>query len=217
MTKTRRPAALALAGLFLAVACTPAAGGPAATDPATTDPDATPPPGASAPASSEPGSSGSPATPATGTRMTQSWANATLTDVTTGESFAIADLAEAGQVVFLEPMAIWCSNCRRQQHDALAALGQLDRSKVTWLSLDVELSETPEALKDYSRQQGFDFRFAVATRDLAIALADEFGDLVLSPPSTPIIVIGSDGSVELTDFGHKSVDEIIALAKARGA
>ena len=104
-----------------------------------------------------------------------------------------------------------------QQSDALTALGQLDRSKVTWLSLDIELSETPEALKDYSRQQGFDFRFAVASRDIAIALAAEFGDLVLSPPSTPIIVVGPDGSVELTGFGHKSIDEIIALAKARGA
>ncbi len=217
MTDLRRVSVLTLAALFLATACTPAGGGPATADPTTTEPGTTPPPGASAPATTAPGSSGSPATPANGTRMTQSWATATLTDVTTGESFAIADLVEAGQVVFVEPMAIWCTNCRRQQQDALSALGQLDRSKVTWLSLDVELSETPEALKDYSRQQGFDFRFAVATRDLAIALADEFGDLVLSPPSTPIIVIGPDGAAELTDFGHKSVDEIIALARARGA
>ena len=194
----RRSAALLLAALLVAAACTPPAG-------ATTDP------------STAPGATDAPSSPGTANRMTQSWAVATLTDVTTGEAFSIADLAASGQVVFVEPMAIWCVNCRRQQGDALTALGQLDRSKVTWLSLDIELSETPEALADYSRRQGFDFRFAVASRDIAIALAADFGDIVLSPPSTPLIVIGPDGSVELTDFGHKSVDEIIALAQARGA
>ncbi len=207
-----RIAALALAALFAAVACTPAGNAPGATNgsAATPPPDATPLP-------TTLGQPGTSLVPAPVTGMTQSWATASLTDVTTGESISIAALAASGQVVFVEPMAIWCVNCRRQQSDALTALGQLDRSKVTWLSLDIELSETPEALKEYSRQQGFDFRFAVASRDIAIALAAEFGDLVLSPPSTPIIVIGPDGSVELTGFGHKSIDEIIALAKARGA
>ncbi len=201
----RRTLALLLAAAFVAAACTPAGGGPPATDPPVPTP-----PGSTAP----PGTPGD--TPAPGGSLTQPWATATLTDVNTGEEFSIAGLAAAGQVVFVEPMAIWCVNCRRQQADALTALDQLDRSKVTWLSLDVELSETPEALAAYSRQQGFDFRFAVASRDIAIALADEFGDLVLSPPSTPIIIVAPDGSVELTRFGHKSVDTIIELARARG-
>lgn len=210
----QRLAALLLAATFAAAACTPSGAAPGGS-PA---PDATPPAGSTAdPATPAPGATDAPSTPGTANRMTQSWAVASLTDVTTGETISIADLAAAGQVVFVEPMAIWCTNCRRQQADALTALGQLDRSKVTWLSLDVELSETPEALAEYSKRQGFDFRFAVATKDIATALAADFGNLVLSPPSTPIIVIAPDGSVELTDFGHKSVDEIIALAKARGA
>ncbi len=214
----RRLAAIALAALFAAAACTPAAVGPGSTDSTagTPKPVGTGP-GAIPGATQGPGSTTPPSTPGAVAGMTQPWATATMTDVTNGESFTIADLAASGQVVFVEPMAIWCTNCRRQQSDALSALGQLDRSKVTWLSLDVELSETPEALKDYSRQQGFDFRFAVASKDIATALAAEFGDLVLSPPSTPIIVISPDGSVELTGFGHKSVDEIIELARARGA
>jgi len=210
----RRLAALLLAAVFVAAACTPSGAGPGGSP----GPDATPPAGTTAdPATPGPGTTDAPSSPGTANRMTQSWAVASLTDVTTGETISIADLAASGQVVFVEPMAIWCTNCRRQQADALTALGQLDRSKVTWLSLDVELSETPEALAEYSKRQGFDFRFAVATKDIATALAADFGNLVLSPPSTPIIVIAPDGSVELTDFGHKSVDEIIALAKARGA
>lgn len=210
----RRSAALLLAALFVAAACTPAGAQPTGT-PA---PAATQPSGATSdPSTPAPGATDAPSSPGTANRMTQAWAVASLTDVTTGETISIADLAASGQVVFVEPMAIWCTNCRRQQADALTALGQLDRSKVTWLSLDIELSETPEALADYSRRQGFDFRFAVASKEIATALAAEFGDLVLSPPSTPIIVIAPDGSVELTGFGHKSVDEIVALARARGA
>jgi len=215
MTYTRI-GALALATLFAAAACTPAGGAPGASIGIAS----TPVPGSTAPATTDAPGSGAPkssATPAAAVGMTQSWATASLTDVTTGESISIAGLVASGQVVFVEPMAIWCSNCRRQQADAVRALGQLDRTKVTWLSLDIELSETPDALADYSRQQGFDFRFAVASKDIATALAAEFGDLVLSPPSTPIIVIGTDGVIELTSFGHKSIDEIIALARARGA
>lgn len=213
----RRFAALALTAMLVAAACTPAGSAP---DPTNGPGATTPPASTTAPGSADPGPAVTPgpdATPGTVVTMTQAWATAQLTDVTTGRPFSIAELVASGQIVFIEPMAIWCTNCRRQQADALSALGQLDRSKVTWLSLDVELSETPEALKDYSRQQGFDFSFAVASKEIASALASEFGDLVLSPPSTPIIVIGPDGSVELTDFGHKSVDEIIELARARGA
>ena len=53
--------------------------------------------------------------------LAQPWATAPLTDVATGETFRIADLA--GKVVIVETMAIWCSNCRAQQGDVQAALG----------------------------------------------------------------------------------------------
>ena len=37
------------------------------------------------------------------------------------------------------------------------------------------------------------------------------------PPSTPVIFIGTTGQITLTDFGHKSPDEIVALAEEHGA
>jgi len=122
-----------------------------------------------------------------------------------------------GRVVFLETMAIWCTNCRRQQGDVVVALSKLDPARVTWIGVDVDASESAEALADYSRTLGFDWPFVVAGPDLARALAAEFGDQVLSPPSTPIVVIGTDGRVTLTEFGHKSVDRIVQLAIEYGA
>jgi thiol-disulfide isomerase/thioredoxin len=137
--------------------------------------------------------------------------------VRNGERFRIADLVADGRVVFLETMAIWCANCRRQQGDVVVALSQLDPARVTWIGVDVDSSESAEALAEYSRRLGFDWPFVVAGQDLARAFATEFGDQVLSPPSTPIVVVGIDGRVTLTEFGHKSIDRIVQLAHEHGA
>jgi len=48
------------------------------------------------------------------------WRTTTLRDVRTGEAFTIDGLRD--KLVALEPMAIWCSNCRIQQREAVAAL-----------------------------------------------------------------------------------------------
>jgi hypothetical protein len=143
------------------------------------------------------------------------WAQAELTDVTTGEPFRIADLA--GKTVILETMAIWCTNCRAQQGDVYRALDDLDPDRVAYVLLDVDPSETAPALADYRTQNGFTGIYAIAGRETARALAEEFGDQVLNPPSTPMILIGTDGRITLTDFGHKSPDTVLQLARDHGA
>ena len=152
-----------------------------------------------------------------GAVLTQSWATADLTDVRNGTTFRIADLVAADRVVFIETMAIWCSNCRSQQRDAVKALANLDPERVTWIGVDVDGSESASALAEYSRSLGFDWPYVVGSADFLRALNDDFGSQVLSPPSTPIIVVGNDGTVTLTEFGHKSVDRILELATSNGA
>ncbi|MEO6350990.1 MAG: redoxin domain-containing protein, partial [Candidatus Limnocylindrales bacterium] len=164
-------------------AATPATATLAAATPATAtlSPEA---PGTQTPPA-DPGATATPETqpdPTTaGATFDQAWAVATLTDVSTGAQFRIADIAASGKVVFLEPMAMWCANCRAQQREALAALQQLDPDAVEWIGIDVESSETPEALARYRDQNGFPFRYVVADTALARSLAAEFGDVVLSP------------------------------------
>jgi thiol-disulfide isomerase/thioredoxin len=168
-------------------------------------------------ASGEPAASpASPASPASGVTLDQPWATATLTNVRTGDGFRIADLVASGSVVFVEPMAIWCANCRAQQQRAMEALGRLDRSKVVWIGVDVEASESAEQLVAYSEENGFDFSYVIADRDLSRALAADFGDTVLNPPSTSVIIIGSDGTVTSTTGGH-TADQLVELAKRNGA
>jgi thiol-disulfide isomerase/thioredoxin len=150
-----------------------------------------------------------------GVTLDQDWATAELVDVATGETFRIAD--HAGEVVILETMAIWCSNCRAQQRDVRTALEQLPAEAVTYVVLDVDPNENGTSLASYREQQGFEGRYAVAGSVVARALAAEFGDQVLNPPSTPIVLIGTDGRVTLTEFGYKTPDELVALARAHGA
>jgi thiol-disulfide isomerase/thioredoxin len=177
-------------------------------------------PGSSEPASAAPPPEGSapplvPTEPA-GAILTQPWATATLTDVRSGQPFRIADLVAGNRVVFLETMAIWCTKCRAQQEEAVAALRRLDPATVAWVAIDVESSESADALARYSEQHGFDFAYAVADRELARALVESFGDTILNPPSVNVVVIGTDGRVT-AGRGHKSADEIVALAAEHGA
>ncbi len=138
----------------------------------------------------------------------EAWQTATLTDVRSGESFTIADLA--GRLVVIEPMAIWCTNCARQQREASKALAALDSNDVVYISLDVDPGEQPADLAAYADERGFDWRFVVAGRDLSRALALDLGDQVLSPPSTPRIIVTQDGRVIGPDFGAQEAADLEA-------
>jgi thiol-disulfide isomerase/thioredoxin len=221
--RARFPASLAVVAA-LVLAC----GGPVATP--TTVPVETPnePPAQSvaplelapsAPSSHSAGSpeplAGSPGASAVLPVIEAAWAQNELTDVATGEAFRIADLA--GRVVIIETMAIWCVNCRAQQGEVYAALDELDPERVAYVLLDVDPNETGPALAEYRSRNGFTGTYAIAGDEVARALASDFGDQVLNPPSTPMILIGADGRVTLTDFGHKPAAAVVRLARDHGA
>jgi thiol-disulfide isomerase/thioredoxin len=131
-----------------------------------------------------------------------------LLDVRTGAAFTLAQLA-AERPVLLETMAIWCTNCRGQQHQVADAHGLADFDSI---SLDVDPNERPADLADYADREGFDWRFAVADADLARLLRDQFGSAVLNPPSMPKILFRTDGSVELIGLGQQlSASELAAI------
>jgi hypothetical protein len=136
------------------------------------------------------------------------WQTNALTDVRSGEQFAIADLA--GKVVVIEPMAIWCTNCARQQREAAKALAVLSSDDIVYVSLDVDPGEHAADLAAYADERGFDWRFAVADRAMARALAQAFGDQVLAPPSTPKIIMAPDGRFEGPRYGIQDASAIEA-------
>jgi thiol-disulfide isomerase/thioredoxin len=213
--RPRRPALALLALALLVAACSSGTGAsPAPSSPASIAPstapsgDPSPTPSGAAPSGPVASASAAPSE-AAGPTLTQPWATATLTDVATGETFRIADLATGGRTVFVEMMAIWCTNCRRQQGEFTDALARLDPARVAYVVLDVEPSETADQLAGYKDQQGFEGRYAIAGADVSRALVDEFGPNAINPPTVPKLVIGPDGSVSF-ETGAGSSDDIVA-------
>ena len=141
----------------------------------------------------------------------ETWRTATLRDVATGKEFRISDLQ--GKVVAIEAMAIWCVNCRLQQVAAQAALEQVASPDVVYVSLDVDPNERDADLAAYARRESFSWRFAVASPEVSRSLAATFGDQILSPPATPLVVLGPDGQLIEKHIGIKGADDLAALFK----
>ena len=220
MTPLRRLRSLAPVVLLVA-ACSSSTGGAPSADAApegSPSPVATAAPSAVAPSAAP--SDGTPSASAdrapTAPILDAPWATETLTDVASGETFRLADLA--GRPIIIETMAIWCTNCLRQQGHVYEALETLGAGVLEYVLVDVDPSESAAALAAYRERHGFTGRYVIASQEFARALADEFGDQVLNPPATPMVVIGTDGRVTLTPYGQsKSPDEVVELARAHGA
>jgi cytochrome oxidase Cu insertion factor (SCO1/SenC/PrrC family) len=152
------------------------------------------------------------AAPTSPSQADAAWRTEPLLDVRTGESFRIDDLR--GKLVAIEPMAVWCTSCRAQQREVSIALEELGSQDIVFISVGVDPNERAEALADYAEQWGFDWRFAVAPTAFSRSLADEFGAQVLSPPSTPMIVLDAGGAVVDNHFGIRRAEQLLSLLSA---
>jgi hypothetical protein len=106
-------------------------------------------------------------------------------------------------------MAIWCSNCRAQQHNVVAAHNEADFHSI---SLDVDPGEQPNDLAAYADREGFDWHFATADADLLSQLRERFGTAVAVPPGMPKILFRTDGSIEMIGLGQLYTAQQIADA-----
>jgi thiol-disulfide isomerase/thioredoxin len=129
-----------------------------------------------------------------------------LVDVRTGEAFTLGTLA-AEKPVLVETMAIWCTTCRAQQREVVAAHEHADFHSV---GVDVDPNERAEDLAEYAERERFDWRFAMADSELVRLLTERYGFAVTNPPSTPTFVATSEG-IRALEFGRvRSADELVA-------
>ena len=136
------------------------------------------------------------------------WFSASLTDARTSDVFSINDFQ--GKVVLVETMAIWCSNCLKQQGQVKALHEQLGaRDDFVSIGLDIDPNENTAALKTYVEDKGFDWLYAVPSKDVSREIASLYGDQFLNPPSTPIVVIDRHGEAHPLPFGIKSSDDLM--------
>jgi cytochrome oxidase Cu insertion factor (SCO1/SenC/PrrC family) len=141
----------------------------------------------------------------------RTWRAHPLTDVRTGDTFTVDDLA--GKLVAVEPMAIWCTSCRAQQAEASVALERLASDDLVFIGFGVDPNEDAAALARFADDQGFDWTYVIASPESARALAQAFGPQVLSPPSTPMILVDPAGEVVDVHFGFRGAGDLVALLR----
>ena len=137
------------------------------------------------------------------------WFGASLKDVRSGEAFTINDFK--GKVILVETMAVWCSTCYQQQEQIKALHESLGmREDFVSLSLDIDPNEDESALTGYAQQNsGFDWRYAIASSDIAREIGNTYGDQFLNPPSAPVLVIDRHGVAHPLPFGIKSAEDLM--------
>jgi len=140
------------------------------------------------------------------------WQTLPLVDARTGESFTFADLR--GRTVFVEPMATWCSSCRRQMTVVREVAAQLDPDAFVFVGLSVETNLDPAALAAYADAQGFGWTFAVMSPELLAALVDTFGRSVANPPATPHLIVRPDGTTTDLATGQHGAAQLLAALTA---
>lgn len=136
------------------------------------------------------------------------WFGATLINAHTSQTFTINDFK--GKVVLVETMAMWCSNCLRQQGQ-VKALHELlgERDDFVSIGLDVDPFEDAASLKGYAESNGFGWLYAVSPEDVSREIASLYGDQFLNPSSTPMLVIDRHGVAHPLPFGVKSAEELL--------
>jgi len=140
--------------------------------------------------------------------MGPDWFHTTLTNARTGEAFTISDFK--GKVVLVETMAIWCSNCFKQQGEVYALHKLIsDRENFVSLGIDIDPNENAEALKTYITDNGFTWLYTVAPTEVAREIGQLYGTQFLNPPSTPMLIIDRQGDVHPLPFGIKSAETLL--------
>ena len=138
-----------------------------------------------------------------GATETPDWFDIELTDVQTGETFTMNDYA--GKIVLVETMAMWCPNCIVQANEVREFHKLLDNpDDVISVSLDVDVNEDADSLKEYSESYGFEWHFAIAPRELGRALGNLYTAQYLNPPLSPMLIIDRNGEVHHLEYGKKT-------------
>ena len=136
-----------------------------------------------------------------------SWFMTDLVDASTGNVFQVADFK--GKVILVETLAMWCSNCLKQQvqvkelHDLLG-----DRDDFVSLGIDIDPNEDLDTLKGYIMTNGFDWLYTVAPVEVSREIGQIYSNQYLNPPSTPMLIIDREGVAHLLPFGIKDAAEL---------
>ncbi|ARS89441.1 hypothetical protein [Natrarchaeobaculum aegyptiacum] len=144
-----------------------------------------------------------------GDATVDAWDETALEDVTTGESFSIADLEPP---VVVHTFASYCPTCQRQEDELGAVWDDLadDGADTSIVSLAITDGDEPADVAAHAAENGYEWWFAVASEALVDALVDEFGYDISVHAESPLVVRRADGSTE-------TLEKVAPAAEIRAA
>ena len=143
-----------------------------------------------------------------------SWLFIPLTEVRTGEVFALASFA--GKPTLVLPISLACRQCVMNQEilrdEIISVLGTEDYA---YVSLSVATLDNVERLAEYADENNFGWNFVKSNNELNLVLnrAIEFGPngfAVRNPSALPRIIIEADGTVRDVQVGQLEPEQIIS-------
>ncbi len=138
---------------------------------------------------------------------TPQWFQTELINVNTDQTFSIEDFH--GKVVLVETMAIWCTNCKKQQTEVKSLYENMGMdSDLVLVALDIDPNETGEALKEHATTNNFSWIYAISPAEVSREISNLYGAQFVNPPSTPILIIDREGIAHPMDFGIKNADDL---------
>lgn len=117
------------------------------------------------------------------------WQTTTLTDVTTDDSFAVADL---NNPVVLHTFATWCSTCESQQNNIENLADR--RDDITFVDVTIDPNDDADKVATHAENNGFGWRFGIAPSAMTDSLVDGFGSEIAVAPQSPVLVVCPDGA-----------------------
>jgi len=86
---------------------------------------------------------------------------------------------------------------------------------VTVVALDADANEDADQVVAHIEKNDFEGHFAVSPQELTDALVDDFGPGIISPPTSPVIIVSvEDGTARLLPRGLKSIADLEAEIEA---
>ncbi len=145
----------------------------------------------------------------------------TFTDLD-GTEVSLSDFK--GKVVVLDMMATWCPSCREGMADLLEVHERYGDS-IEMITIDIDLLETPAMLREYQREYGAEWRFAMDNDDQdfyqefnvkqipRIVVIDINGDVVFIES----VVISADDLSDVIDDAQTGGASPISLNRERAS
>ena len=116
------------------------------------------------------------------------WRTASLTDVTTGEEYRIA---EFDRPTLIHTFATDCAVCQSQHSEFGAFYANAD---VEIVELTIDPKDDPDDLRSYADEEGYDWRFGTVADEVTGDLSSDFGRDIYGSATSPVIIDCQNGS-----------------------